>query len=84
MRSKFPEIENNIKKRLHTIFSILNERGSFNKSEAREYEDECIKDEEESEYSTHIVRIQKNQLIDSMQHLERYTNTITNTKCSFT
>ena len=84
MRSKFLEIENNIKKRLHTIFSILNERGSFNKSEAREYEDECTEDEEESEYSTHIVRIQKNQLIDLMQHLERYTNTITNTKCSFT
>ena len=71
MRSKFLEIENSIKKRLHTIFSILNERG-INMSEAREYEDECIEDEEESEYSIHIVRIQKNQLIDLMQHLERH------------
>ena len=76
MRSKFLEIENNIKKRLHTIFSILNERVSFNKIEAREYEDECIENEEETDASTHFLRIQKNQLIDLMQHLERYTNTL--------
>ena len=50
MRSKFLENENNIKKRLHTIFSILNEPGSFNKSETREYEDECIENEEETDY----------------------------------
>ena len=37
MRSKFLEIENNIKKHLHTILNILNEQDSFNKSEAREY-----------------------------------------------
>ena len=36
------------KKRLHTFFSILNERISFNKSEAREYEDESIENEEET------------------------------------
>ena len=41
------ENENNIKKRIHTIFNILIERGSFSKSEARKYEDECIEDEEE-------------------------------------
>ena len=76
MRSKFLETENNIKKRLHTIFSILNERVSFNKIEAREYEDECIENEEETDASTHFLRIQKNQLIDLMQHLERYTNTL--------
>ena len=40
MRSNFLENENIIKKRLHLIFGILNERGSFNKSEAREYEEE--------------------------------------------
>ena len=57
MRSKFVEIENNIKKRLHTIFSILNERVSFNKIEAREYEDECIEDEGETDASTHFLRI---------------------------
>ena len=46
MLSKFLETENNIKKWLHTI---RNEQNSFNKGEAREYEDEFIEDEEESE-----------------------------------
>ena len=76
MRSKFLEIENNVKKRLHTFFSILNERVSFNKSEAREYEDECIKDEGETDASTHFLMNQKNQMIDLMQHLERYAKTL--------
>ena len=76
MRSKFLEIESIIKKRLHTIFSILKKRGSFNKNEPREYEDECIDDEEETDASTHFLGIQKNQLIDLMQSLERYTNAL--------
>ena len=59
MQSNFPEIVNNIKKRPHTVFSILNERGSFNKSEAREYEGECVEDEEETDASTHFLRLQK-------------------------
>ena len=46
MRSKVLERENNIKKRLHTVFSILNERGSFKKNEGRGYEDDFIEDEE--------------------------------------
>ena len=58
------------------IFSILNERGSFNKSEAREYEDESIENEEETDASTHFLRIQKKQLIGLMHHLEKYTNTL--------
>ena len=76
MRSKLVETENNIKKRLHTSFSIPNQRGSFSKSEARDYEDQYIEEEEETNASTHFLRIQKNQLIDLMQHLERYTNTL--------
>ena len=59
MRSNFPEIVNNIKKLPYTVFSILNERGSFNKSEAREYEGECVEDEEETDASTHFLRLQK-------------------------
>ena len=58
------------------IFSIHNERGSFNKSEAREYEDESIENEEETDASTHFLRIQKKQLIGLMHHLEKYTNTL--------
>ena len=69
-------MENNTKKRLHTVFSILKERGSFGKSEAGEYEDECIEEEEETDTSTHFPRFQKNQLIFLLQHLERYTNTL--------
>ena len=76
LRSNFLETENNIKKRLQTIFSILNERGGFNKYEAREFEDECIADEEETDASTHFLRIKKNQLIDFMQLLKRYINTL--------
>ena len=59
MRSEFLEIKKNIKKRLHTVFSILNERVTFNKIEAREYEDECVEDEGETDASTHLLRIQK-------------------------
>ena len=75
MRSKFLDIKKKSKSG-YTIFSLINEWGSFNESEAREYEGECIEDEEETDASTHFLRIQKNQLIDLMQHLERYTNTL--------
>ena len=60
MQSKFLEIENNTKTWLHTIFSIFHQRGSFKKSESREYEDECIENEEETDASTLFLRIQKN------------------------
>ena len=65
------KIESNIKTRPHTIFSILNE-GVFIKSEAREYIEECIEDEEET-----FSGFKTNQLIVLMQHLERHTNTLT-------
>ena len=64
MQSKFLEIENNIKKWLHTNFSTLKE-GNFKKSEARENEDECIENGEEADASTHFLRIQNNQLRDT-------------------
>ena len=54
----------------------MNERGSFNKSKTREYDDVCIEDVEETDASSHFLRIQKNQLIDLMQHLEGYTKTV--------
>ena len=58
------------------VFSVLNKRVSFNKKETREYEDECFEDEEETDASTHFLRIRENELIDLMQHLERYTNAL--------
>ena len=41
-----------------------------------EYEDECIEDSEEADMSTQFLRIQKNQLIDLKEHLERYVNSL--------
>ena len=46
------------------------------KIEAREYVDEYIEDGKEADASNHFLRIRQNQLIDLMQHLERYTNTL--------
>ena len=42
MRSKFLEIENHIRKRLPTIFSVLNEGVGFNKIEAEDFKDGCF------------------------------------------
>ena len=55
------------------ISSIFNEQDIFNKSEAREYEDECIEDEEEKRRIHSLSEDSKNQLIDLMQPLEGYT-----------
>ena len=41
-----------------------------------EFEDECIEDSEEADMSTQFLRIQKNQIIDLKQNLERYVNTL--------
>ena len=76
MRSKFLGFEKKNSKAATLNCQLPNERGSFNKSEAREYEDECIEDKEETDISTQFLRIQKNQLIDLMQHLERYTSSL--------
>ena len=54
----------------------LNERGKMCSSNKLEYEDECIEDSEQEDMSTQFLRIQKNQLIDLKQHLERYVNTL--------
>ena len=76
MQSNLPEIENIFKKLLHIIVSILNERGSFSESEAREYEDECIEDEEEQTQQLTFSVFKKIQLIVLMHNLERYRNTL--------
>ena len=63
----------------------MNERKRFLNSKRRrknyssyklEYEDECIEDSEEADMSTQFLLIQKNQLIDLKQHLERYAKTL--------
>ena len=76
MRTKFQDIERAVNERMKKIFDQLNERGKFFLSNKFEYEDECIEDSEEADMSTQFLRIQKNQLIDLKQHLERYINTL--------
>ena len=71
MRTKFQEIENNVNERVKKIFDKLN-AGIFTKRlEIFDYEDECVEDGDEDDMSTQFLRIQKNQLIDLKQHLER-------------
>ena len=76
MRKKFQDIEVAVNERMKQIFDQLSERGKNYSSENFEYEDECIEHSEEADMSTHFLRIQKNQLIDLKQHLERYLNTL--------
>ena len=74
MRTKFQEIEVAVNEKMKKIFDRLNERGKNYSTNKFEYEDECIEDLEEADMSTQSLRIQKNQLIDLKQHLERYVN----------
>ena len=58
------------------IFHGLNERCRYHSTVNFEYEDDCIKDAEETDMSTQFLRMQKNQLIDLKQNLERFVNTL--------
>ena len=58
------------------IFQELNERCQNHSAENFEYEDDCKEDTEETDKSTEFLRLQKNQLIDLNQNLERYVNTL--------
>ena len=57
-------------------FQGLNERCRYHSTVSFEYEDDCIKDTEETDMSTQFLRMQKNQLIDLKQNLERFVNTL--------
>ena len=58
------------------IFQELNERYRNHSTKNFEYEDDCIEDTEETDMSTQFLRMQKNQLTDLKQNLERYVNTL--------
>ena len=60
------------------IFDQLSERSKTYSRIKIEYEDECIEDSEETDMSTQFLQIQKNQLIDLKQHLERYLKIVPN------
>ena len=76
MRTKFQDIEVAVNERKKKSFDELNERGKNYSSNQFGYEDECIEDSEEADKSTQFLRIQKNQLIDLKQHLEKFKNTL--------
>ena len=74
MRTKSQDVERVVNERMSEIFQELNERYRNRLTENFEFEDECIDDTEETDMSTQFLRIQKNQLIDLKQNLERYVN----------
>ena len=76
MRTKIQGIEVAVNERMKKIFDQLNERGKNYSSNKFEYEGECIEDTEEPDMSAQFLRIQKNQLIDLKQYLERYVNSL--------
>ena len=75
MRTKFQDTEVAINERMKKVFDQLNERSKTYSSIKFEHEDECFEDSEEADMSTQFLRIQKKQLINLKQHLERYVIT---------
>ena len=76
MKWKFPEVETTIKSKLIRILEPLNERRCRNQR-VFEFEDHCIEDDnEEKDASTQFLQMQKNQLIELQEHLERYCNVL--------
>ena len=76
MRTKFQDVERVVNERMSKIFQEVNERCRNLPTENFEYEDKCIEDTEKTDMSTQFLRMQKNQLIDLKQNLERYVNTL--------
>ena len=72
-RTKFQDVEKIVNERMSKVFQELNEKCRNQPNENFEYEDECIEDTEETDMSTRFLRMQKNQLIDLEQNLERLT-----------
>ena len=74
MKLQFLDIETSIKSRLNAIFAVLNERRGPRET-VLEFEDECL-EVEEKDVSTQFLQMQKNQLLDLQEHLERYCNVL--------
>ena len=76
MKLKFLEVETTIKSRLTRTLESLNERRCRNQR-VFEFEDHCFEDDnEEKDASTQFLQMQKNQLIELQEHLERYCNVL--------
>ena len=76
MKLKFLEIETAIKVKLTRTLESLKERRCRNQR-VFEFEDHCFEDDnEEKDASTQLLQMQKNQLIELQEHLERYCNVL--------
>ena len=76
MKLNFLEIETAIKSKLARTLETLNERRCRNQRDF-EFEDHCFEDEnEEKDASTQFLQMQRKQLIDLQEHLERYCNVL--------
>ena len=76
MKLKFLEIETAIKSKLTRTLESINERRCRNQL-VFEFEDHCFEDDnEEKDASTQFLQMQKNQLIELQEHLERYCNVL--------
>ena len=77
MKLKFLEIETAINSKLTRTLDSLNERRCRNRH-VFEFKDHCFEDDnEEKNASTQFLQMQKNQLIELQEHLERYCNLLT-------
>ena len=76
MKLKFLEVETAIKSKLTRTLESLNER-RYHNQRVFEFEDHCFEDDDEEEdVSTQFLQMQKNQLIELQEHLERYCNVL--------
>ena len=76
MKMKLLEVETTIKSELTQTLESLNER-RYRNQRAFEFEDHCFEDDnEEKDDSTQFLKMQKTQLIELQEHLERYCNVL--------
>ena len=74
MKLKFLKVETAIKSKRTRTLESPNERRYRNQC-VFEFEDPCFEDDnEENDASTQLLQMQKNQLIELQEHLERYCN----------
>ena len=76
MKLRFLEVETALKSKLTRILESLHERRCRNQR-VFEFEDNCFEDDnEEKDASTQFLQMQKTQLIELQEYLERYCNVL--------
>ena len=75
MKLSFVDVETAIKIKLCAIVEQLNQRRNRAKRVSI-FVDDCIVEDEEKDYSTQFLQMQKNHLIDLQEHFERYYNVL--------